>query len=792
MSLHKVKELSGFDIYQEINVKTNATDYFSWKTNYLDKDLTDLKFKSNDEVDEISFVVNYRESEIPFKINIGTKISFESDNTEINNIAQHVKCKTNNLYDFLLMLSTNINNINSLFENETKSDDENEEEISLNVNSDNEYEYIESDNEYDPYEEFKVENEEENILNLISKFRRTAIQRYETKPFIPGKLEINQTFIINVILKEIESIYKNCKGINIMPLNDDIFNIDIEFTSFENEVLNKKMEDYNVDKIVMNIKLDSNLYPYYPPQVSFKTKIDNKLDIAIINLSYFNIDSWNPTNTLEQLVNGIQGILNDNCSISESEILFPNINSVVQNIMSVNSILPNCLKSYDINIDFVKLTKANDKSNDSKHWASGVGYGFSGRGDWDINKFIETKKTKLDQNINLFQDLFSLIKENIKDPKCVEFLINSDMLDVLEVFCKQLNLVEFDQNYKFYKIIFDILNLLNLTNLENIPTMELSKIAGSIQNFYNESSIFLKLNKKETLHKEKHEIISQIINYYDKIKQYYKPIKMADNQEEKYCQEMKEIQFYELENTFPTHKYKNESFSPTDECIKKISKELATYHNSLPLNYSSSVFVRYDENNVQLIKALIIGPKDTPYENGCFIFDIYIPNNYPHSPPKVNLETTGYGKVRFNPNLYNSGKVCLSLLGTWSGSQQEKWNKDTSTLLQVLVSIQSLILVENPYFNEPGYERDMNTTTGKERSKLYNEIRRKATVEYAICDMIKTVPEYFKDVIEKHFEIKKDEIKETVGNWYNEMTKNKSDFNIVINKMVPMLEKKKI
>ena len=30
-------------------------------------------------------------------------------------------------------------------------------------------------------------------------------------------------------------------------------------------------------------------------------------------------------------------------------------------------------------------------------------------------------------------------------------------------------------------------------------------------------------------------------------------------------------------------------------------------------------------------------------------------------------------------------------------------------VLQVLVSIQSLILVENPYFNEPGYEKGMHT-----------------------------------------------------------------------------------
>ena len=51
---------------------------------------------------------------------------------------------------------------------------------------------------------------------------------------------------------------------------------------------------------------------------------------------------------------------------------------------------------------------------------------------------------------------------------------------------------------------------------------------------------------------------------------------------------------------------------------------------------------------------------------------------------------------------YESGKVCLSLLGTWSGQRGEEWNASTSSALQMLISIQSLILVTDPYFNEPG------------------------------------------------------------------------------------------
>lgn len=50
-------------------------------------------------------------------------------------------------------------------------------------------------------------------------------------------------------------------------------------------------------------------------------------------------------------------------------------------------------------------------------------------------------------------------------------------------------------------------------------------------------------------------------------------------------------------------------------------------------------------------------------------------------------------------SLYNCGKVCLSLLGTWQGSQGESWNAKTSTFLQVMISIQSLIFVPQPYFN---------------------------------------------------------------------------------------------
>ena len=44
------------------------------------------------------------------------------------------------------------------------------------------------------------------------------------------------------------------------------------------------------------------------------------------------------------------------------------------------------------------------------------------------------------------------------------------------------------------------------------------------------------------------------------------------------------------------------------------------------------------------------------------MFDVFFPPEYPNSPMLVNLLTTGRGSVRFNPNLYNDGKVFLEQL----------------------------------------------------------------------------------------------------------------------------------
>jgi hypothetical protein len=97
--------------------------------------------------------------------------------------------------------------------------------------------------------------------------------------------------------------------------------------------------------------------------------------------------------------------------------------------------------------------------------------------------------------------------------------------------------------------------------------------------------------------------------------------------------------------------------------LKRIMIEIPTLTTSLP----PGIFVRYAESRPDVLKFVIIGPAGTPYENGIFEFDMFCDENFPHKPPSVKFKTTGGGRVRFNPNLYKCGWVCLSLLGTWEG-----------------------------------------------------------------------------------------------------------------------------
>lgn len=69
------------------------------------------------------------------------------------------------------------------------------------------------------------------------------------------------------------------------------------------------------------------------------------------------------------------------------------------------------------------------------------------------------------------------------------------------------------------------------------------------------------------------------------------------------------------------------------------------------------------------------------------------------------------------------------------------------------------------YFNEPGYEEEINSEDGWAKNEGYSNIVRIGTLNFAIINMIKKPPIGFEDIVRGHFYLKKETILETVKNW---------------------------
>jgi ubiquitin-protein ligase len=115
--------------------------------------------------------------------------------------------------------------------------------------------------------------------------------------------------------------------------------------------------------------------------------------------------------------------------------------------------------------------------------------------------------------------------------------------------------------------------------------------------------------------------------------------------------------------------------------------------------HDNGIYYQHDDEDMLRGYALSIGPTETPYFGGNYFFEFQFPYNYPYSPPKVKFCTAGE-EVRFNPNLYTSGKVCLSVLNTWTGDQ---WTS-SQTITTVLLNLCTLFCM-NPLLNEPGVNK---------------------------------------------------------------------------------------
>jgi len=454
-----------------------------------------------------------------------------------------------------------------------------------------------------------------------------------------------------------------------------------------------------------------------------------------------------------------------------------------------------------------------------KAWSAGVGFGSSVTGDikrWDVRSYVRQAKAAERE----VQKIFLEISKHLGSTAFAnEFVQESCVIPALLHYCQNDSFSDISQKHELYTGVFSVL-LKILENpvygmpllfeehqtilakcicklglqAESVVAVE-AKAKSSDRDKVDPLSDLAKLIKQtlDTLRKHVDSFISIIQisqmmvkdsqsgdELYDKMlalreqmeQGFQEPVSVSmDASNEDYEAVMRQMVFDSCDTMkdFGPHKYSKNTSNMKRKLMKRLAAEYADLPSSLPIHYDSCILFRFCEEQMSHAQMLIIPPYETPYGGGCFIFDVFFPDRYPSVPPKVNLATTGGGSVRFNPNLYNSGKVCLSILGTWSaGSQGEGWNAGLSTFLQVAISIQSLVFVPEPYYNEPGYERMMGTKKGNDNSRNYNDVIQKGTTAWAMIDLLKNPPALWKDVIQAHFRMQGERALQNVKTWLGE------------------------
>mmetsp|Transcript_5499 Transcript_5499/g.7019 ORF Transcript_5499/g.7019 Transcript_5499/m.7019 type:complete len:157 (-) Transcript_5499:211-681(-) len=88
-------------------------------------------------------------------------------------------------------------------------------------------------------------------------------------------------------------------------------------------------------------------------------------------------------------------------------------------------------------------------------------------------------------------------------------------------------------------------------------------------------------------------------------------------------------------------------------------------------------------DNLRYFAVAIEGPDGSPYENGVFQLELFLPVEYPMTPPKVRFLTKIY-----HPNVDKLGRICLDIL-------KDKWSPALQ-IRTVLLSIQALMSAPNP------------------------------------------------------------------------------------------------
>lgn len=704
----------------------NIYNNCNYIVNSINKNILNISFKLLPDYLDINFLINKKSYNIKIYIE-NNKPNYIFSNIEPVNKFENELCERLNLINLQIEEYERIEDI--FYDILNIFDDCNK---NINLTTENEEKIITKN-----LEKFKKNIEDEKVLVKIKNITSKILSSESIIEMLGDqliKLNSNKNFLVNL---------------------DDLLNFTIEMTNFKFKTENNK--GHSDIKVFVSIKLSKDIISS-PPTISIKSNCIFKNNIlnVIEKLKPFNDKSkWSIKYSIYDTIENIYQMISkygelDSDSNSELQGILIELEYLLS-IKSENISENKLLLEFD-EILANELAGFAETKNKSSFWKLGTGYGHSGSSTWNIDDYANAIKVKKEKVIEKINYMFTIID---KLNKLEDFEV-----DKLKIVFKYY-MMEDDIDSKIVTNIASV--ILNYNKQFNDKDFNILTIK-SIKEYLEENNIDHPINK----------VISDI--------------KITDTKLDEFQKIFNEFKFKLYDGEFNSFHYDKKSIIDlSSNQVSRVQKEFKILKKSIILHKDASIFFCIQKNNVNKIRFMISGPKNTPYEYGLFIFDMTMPTGFPSSPPLVNFSNNG-GK-RFNPNLYDTGKVCLSLLGTWRGDKGESWNINTSTFNQLLISIQSQILIDEPYFNEPGYEKTICTEQGKRMSKEYNYNIRQYTLDHTMNDLLANnkYPE-FQDIIKNYFKFQKHNIIKTLNTWHLEMPASKSlKFTESLNKFVELV-----
>lgn len=726
--------------------------------NNIDEDLKRWLYEYN------KYVVFQESNELHMKfIMAGSEQAFEINKNDLKitvlNLGEDFKWMEeldgkSNLYDLLLCIEKEYikNNINNIFLSEDFEvlTDEHEKLLDFDI------------------EEFKIRKQ------LEDKYKNLSVAKDKDKLF-----ENNSQILIEEYLN-FRKKYKENHSITFELVDDNIYEWKLSFRKFPKKSMRESLDiiknKFGYDCVEIHLQLHQVLYPNYPPFIKIiKPLFKNNFEARISALKMINLDYWTPCRELEYIIKKLYNIVNTFGEIDE-ECDIQLIHPIYQYLTKLYAL---CNLNDDNTLDQTVYQKIyNNTTKNSKITKTSYGHGADETG-WDINKYIKSCEEKNRQILFNVQKVKEFMINEPNKKLIYDYIDGSQLLEYVESIFTDTTLLELNNIKTLASELLDILIFMISQSWKNS-----SKLCKSFKSFVDEIKTINEIDKTKT----EDSFYKKITDLYDVMQKNAANLPQTQenvfisSDELGYATTMIPLKF-EMIKTLPQNFIwkKDTDETPDKHILRKIIQEISNLKSNLPIHIGSSIFVKMI--NVRCLRALITGPQDTPYDSGCFIFDIYLNKNYPEKPPLVNIVNSG--KIYFNPNLYPTGNICLSLLGTYGAANNTAlWNSQTSTILQILISIQGLILVKEPYYNEGYRDSEFN----QKKSNTYSEYVKYYTMLYAMNDLLENKNKYaeFEDIITKHFQIKKQYILENCQKWVDNATSHTSSVqhNVPIDKQM--------